>query len=78
MNNSSPPEPPGDAQLISRCQAGDIQAFGVLVEKHKRRAYYTALGLVGSHDEALDVSQEAFVRLFFVSRVFYLFLFCRR
>jgi len=62
MNNTPPPEPPDDERLISRCQAGDMQAFGVLVEKHKRRAYYTALGLVGSHDAALDVSQEAFVR----------------
>ncbi|MCH8144851.1 MAG: heavy metal-binding domain-containing protein [Gemmatimonadetes bacterium] len=25
-----------------------------------RRAYYAALGLVGSHDDALDLSQEAF------------------
>ncbi len=64
MNNTPPPEPPDEARLISRCQAGDVQAFGVLVEKHKRRAYYTALGLVGSHDEALDISQEAFVRAY--------------
>jgi RNA polymerase sigma-70 factor (ECF subfamily) len=29
-----------------------------------RRAYYSALGLVGSHEDALDLSQEAFVRAF--------------
>jgi RNA polymerase sigma-70 factor (ECF subfamily) len=29
-----------------------------------QRAYYGALGLVGSHEDALDISQEAFVRAF--------------
>jgi RNA polymerase sigma-70 factor (ECF subfamily) len=29
-----------------------------------QRAYYAALGLTGSHDDALDLSQEAFVRAF--------------
>lgn len=29
-----------------------------------RRAYYSALGLVGNHDDALDLSQEAFIRAF--------------
>ena len=29
-----------------------------------QRAYYTALGLVGNHDDALDLSQEAFARAF--------------
>jgi len=29
-----------------------------------QRAYYAALGLVGSHDDALDLSQEAFARAF--------------
>jgi RNA polymerase sigma-70 factor (ECF subfamily) len=29
-----------------------------------QRAYYAALGIVGSHDDALDLSQDAFVRAF--------------
>lgn len=29
-----------------------------------QRAYYAALGLVGTHDDALDLSQEAFARAF--------------
>jgi len=64
MNDTPQPEPQNDERLVSRCQAGEIQAFGVLVEKYKQRAYYTALGLIGSHDEALDISQEAFVRAY--------------
>lgn len=50
--------------IILRCQNGDRRSFGMLVEKHKKRAYFTALGLVGAHDSALDLSQEAFVRAY--------------
>jgi RNA polymerase sigma-70 factor (ECF subfamily) len=64
MNDTSQPEREHDSWLISRCQAGEVQAFGVLVEKYKQRAYYTALGLVGAHEDALDISQEAFVRAY--------------
>jgi RNA polymerase sigma-70 factor (ECF subfamily) len=53
-----------DAVLIRRAQAGDAEAFGRLVERHMRRAYYAALSLVGSREDALDLSQEAFVRAF--------------
>ena len=56
-------EPP-DRDLLVRAQAGESDAFGALVERYMRRAYYTALGLVGSHDDALDLSQEAFVRAY--------------
>jgi RNA polymerase sigma-70 factor (ECF subfamily) len=64
MNDTSQSEREHDSRLISRCQAGEVQAFGVLVEKYKQRAYYTALGLVGAHEDALDISQEAFVRAY--------------
>ena len=54
----------GESELIRRAQAGDSAAFGELVRRYMRRAYYAALGLVGSHDDALDLSQEAFVRAY--------------
>ena len=50
--------------VILRCQNGDKQAYGVLVKKYMKRAYFTALGLVGSHEGAIDLSQEAFVRAY--------------
>ncbi len=53
-----------ERQLVQRAQAGDSQAFGELVTQHMQRLYFAALGLVGSHDDALDMSQEAFVRAF--------------
>ncbi len=53
-----------DELLVRRIRDGDTPAFGTLVERYMRRAYYAALGLVGSHEDALDLSQEAFVRAF--------------
>jgi RNA polymerase sigma-70 factor (ECF subfamily) len=53
-----------DHALVLKAQAGDREAFGELVARYMRRAYYAALGLTGSHDDALDLSQEAFVRAY--------------
>ncbi len=53
-----------ERDIVRRVQAGDREAFGLLVSTYMQRAYYGALGLVGSHEDALDLSQEAFVRAF--------------
>jgi RNA polymerase sigma-70 factor (ECF subfamily) len=53
-----------DSSLVMRARAGDADAFGVLVQRYMRRAYAQALGLVGSREDALDLSQEAFARAF--------------
>ena len=53
-----------EAALMRRARDGDRGAFGELVRRHMRAAYYVALGLVGSHEDALDLSQDAFVRAF--------------
>ncbi|MBN1558792.1 sigma-70 family RNA polymerase sigma factor [candidate division KSB1 bacterium] len=53
-----------DAHAIALCQAGNRMAYGFLVERYKERAYYSALGIVRSHEAALDLSQDAFVRAF--------------
>lgn len=38
--------------------------FEMLVKQNMKRAYFTALGFVGSHEAALDLSQEAFIRAY--------------
>ena len=48
--------------LIQRCQRGDTEAFGILVKRYAGRAIGVALLLAGNYPDALDVSQEAFVR----------------
>jgi RNA polymerase sigma-70 factor (ECF subfamily) len=49
--------------LIQRIQQGDRPAFEELVKAYMQRAYYVALGFLRDHDDALDISQEAFVRV---------------
>lgn len=61
---SPEPAPVTDRDLILRAQAGETAAFGDLVQRYMRRAYYAALGLVGSPDDALELSQEAFIRAY--------------
>ncbi|MDT8437269.1 MAG: RNA polymerase sigma factor [Gemmatimonadota bacterium] len=51
-----------EAALVARAAGGDARAYGELVRRHMRRAYFASLGLTGSHDDALDLSQEAFAR----------------
>lgn len=57
-------EAPTDEALSRRVRAGDTEAFGLLVERHMRRAYVHALGIVGSREDARDLSQEAFARAY--------------
>lgn len=51
-----------DDDLILRAQRGEKDAYGRLVRAYMQPAYYSALALVGEHDEALDLSQQAFIR----------------
>lgn len=38
--------------------------FELLVKQNMKRAYFVALGYLGNHDSAMDVSQEAFIRAY--------------
>lgn len=53
-----------EAEWLLQCQNGNKHAYGLLVKKYMKQSYYAALSYVGSHEEALDISQEAFVRAY--------------
>ena len=53
-----------EAALIERCTSGDESACAELVAAHQRMVYALALHLLGDRDEALDLSQEVFLRVF--------------
>jgi RNA polymerase sigma-70 factor (ECF subfamily) len=53
-----------EAVLIERCTRGEEAACTELVDAHQRMVYQLALNLLGDHNEALDLSQEAFLRVF--------------
>ncbi|HYS25169.1 MAG TPA: sigma-70 family RNA polymerase sigma factor [Vicinamibacterales bacterium] len=54
----------GEAALIERCVAGDERACADLVAAHQRTVFNLAFHLLGDRDEALDLSQEVFLRVF--------------
>jgi RNA polymerase sigma-70 factor (ECF subfamily) len=53
-----------EAALIARCTAGEEAACAELVEEHQRLVFQLALNLLGDAQEALDLSQEVFLRVF--------------
>jgi RNA polymerase sigma-70 factor (ECF subfamily) len=53
-----------EAALIQRCATRDEEACAELVSEHQRMVYQLSLNLLGDHNEALDLSQEVFLRVF--------------
>ena len=53
-----------EADLIRRCAAADETACAELVTTHERMVYQLAYHLLGTREEALDLSQEVFLRVF--------------
>ena len=54
---------PDDESLICRIQEGSHEAFAALVDRHSNRFYRIAYRLVSSRDDAEDIVQEAFLKL---------------
>ncbi len=61
---AEPGDPREDHELVRRAQTGEEQAFALLVRRHEQRAWRVARNLVASDDDAQDLAQEAFVRVF--------------
>ena len=55
--------PPDDHSLVQRARSGDDRAFRLLVERYQKKVYAVALGMVKDREEAMDVVQEAFVKV---------------
>ena len=53
-----------DTQLIERCLGGEEAAWEDLVKVHTRRVYAICYRFVGSDQEAQDLTQEIFLRVF--------------
>jgi RNA polymerase sigma-70 factor (ECF subfamily) len=49
---------------VARCADGDELACAELVNEHQRMVYQLAYHLLGDRDEALDLSQDVFLRVF--------------
>lgn len=60
------PRPALDAQaddwLVSKARRGDVDAFEVLVQRHRARVYRIAYRITGDAHEAEDVAQEVLIQ----------------
>jgi RNA polymerase sigma-70 factor (ECF subfamily) len=53
-----------DLTLVQRVKTGDQRAYKLLVERYQRKVYAVALGMLKDKEEARDVAQEAFVKVY--------------
>lgn len=53
-----------DAAIVQRVLDGDVEAFGVLVDRHHERATRFAERMLGTRADAEDVVQDAFLRAY--------------
>ena len=53
-----------EATLVQRCASRDEDACSELVGEHQRMVVQLAVSLLGDREEALDLSQEVFLRVF--------------
>lgn len=55
---------PSDAEVITQVLDGDVEAFGLLLDRYQEELAAYARYMIGNADEAADVVQESLVRAF--------------
>jgi RNA polymerase sigma-70 factor (ECF subfamily) len=53
-----------DWELVRRCKENDREAFRELVERYQRKVVAIALGMLHDREDAMEVAQEAFAKVF--------------
>ncbi len=53
-----------DSELIHQINNGNEKAFTELIERYQNKVYNTAYRILGNHEDALDLAQESFIRIY--------------
>lgn len=53
-----------EEELVARSQQGDLVAFEALMGRYEKKVYSIAYRLMGNHEDALDLAQEAFIKVY--------------
>lgn len=64
MSADAPPQPQPIDEVIQRCLSGDQAAWESIVRQHWRKVFNIAYKFVGKHDEAEDLTQDVFLKIF--------------
>ena len=56
--------PEQELDIVRRDKNGDEEAFEILVTTYQKRVYNLALRMAGNPEDALDLSQEVFIRIY--------------
>ena len=59
-----------DIALMARIKKGDEKAFELLLVRHQRSVYNLALRFLNDPDDAVDVTQDAFIRIYKASQTY--------
>jgi RNA polymerase sigma-70 factor (ECF subfamily) len=62
--DSAAAQPATPDSLIEQCLAGDQAAWETIVRQHWRKVFNVAYKFVGKHDEAEDLTQDIFLKIF--------------
>ena len=57
-------DPSYESRLVAAVIAGDTEAYGTLIEPYQDRLYHALRGVLGSHEDARDVVQDALVQAY--------------
>src|SRR5437762_7755774 len=60
----TPEAPESIETLIQRCLTGDQLAWEAIVRQYRRNVFNVAYKFVGRHDEAEDLTQDIFLKIF--------------
>jgi RNA polymerase sigma-70 factor (ECF subfamily) len=64
MSADAPSQPQPIDEIIQRCLSGDQAAWESIVRQHWRKVFNIAYKFVGKHDEAEDLTQDVFLKIF--------------
>lgn len=56
-------DPDADGWLVAKARAGDVDAYEVLIRRHRDRIYRIALRMLGNPHDAEDVAQDVAIQL---------------
>ncbi len=59
-----------DEQLIRETLSGSNKSFGELVQKYQQQVFRTAMGFVHSKEDAEDIAQDVFIKVFHALETF--------